>query len=150
MKRNTMTSIALFIIVAMMGACDNDAWDQLPEPIVDFVCEYFPFGEVAAYSSTDQGSTVSIKGGATLCFDSQYEWTDVDGHGQPLPQNFLYDKLPPTLYDYLLSIEHLDQVYRAVRTPVAITLKLFDSQLEYDQHTHTITYPDAEQISFLP
>ena len=61
MKRNTLTLIALFAIILMMGACNSTAWDELPSPIASFVDEYFPFGEVESYTDTTNGSVVQIK-----------------------------------------------------------------------------------------
>ena len=143
MKRNTLTLIALFAIILMMGACNSTAWDELPSPIASFVDEYFQFGEVESYTDTTNGSVVQIKKGATLTFNKDYDWIDVNGNGIPLPQNFLYDKLPPVLYDYIESIEHVGDVYRVSRTTDLITVKFHDSEITYDVDTQTITYPAA-------
>lgn len=144
MKRNALVSIALVIVIMMMGACGNNAWDELPSTITKFVSEYFPFGEVKSYSVDDSGSTVQIKNGATLKFDNDYQWTDVNGNGWLLPVQFLYDQLPQTLYEYLESIEQQGVVYRVRRTPTQITVELHDSEIQYDRTTETITYPSSE------
>ena len=141
MKRNTFSLIALFVIILMMGACSSNAWDELPSPIVSFVDEYFPFGEVESYTSTKDGSVVQIKKGATLTFNNDYDWVDINGNGQTLPQNFLYNKLPPVLYDYIESIEHVGDVYRVSRSGKMISVEFHDSNIEYDETTQTITYP---------
>lgn len=143
MKRNTLTSLFLAVIVIMMGACNNSVWDELPSPIVSFVCEYFPFGEVNSYTVCKSGSTVNIKNGATLKFDNDYEWTDVNGNGEVLPQNFLYDKLPPVVYEYIEAIEHVNEVYRVSRDSKVMKVDFHDSIIEYDESTGTITYPAA-------
>lgn len=149
MKRNTLNFFALLAIICMMGACDNNAWDELPQPISSFVSEYFPFGEVESYRTGDNGSVVQIKNGATLSFDNNYAWTDINGNGVPLPQNFLYDELPEALYRYVESIEMQGSVYRAINEARRIILDLHDSQIEYDKNTQTITYPAADGKSVL-
>ena len=88
MKRNTLTSLALLVIVALMGACGNNAWDELPSDVANFVNMYFN-GEVQSYTETDTGSVVKLRNSATLTFDSNGQWTGVDGNGVPLPQQFL-------------------------------------------------------------
>lgn len=143
MKRNSLTSIALCVVILLMGACNSDTWDDLPSAISRFVSEYFPFGELSSYTENNGVEVVQIKKGATLTFDSDYEWTDVNGNGSVLPQQFLYDQLPSTLYRYIESIEGQYSVYRVVRTPRQITVTLFDSELIYNQNTGEVSYPDA-------
>ncbi len=143
MKRNTLCLVALFALILMMGACNSNAWDDLPSPIASFVNEYFPFGEVESYTETKTGSVVQIKKGATLTFNKDYDWTDINGNGQTLPQNFLYDKLPPVLYDYIESIEHVGDVYRVSRSGDTISVEFNDSEIEYDETTQTVVYPGA-------
>lgn len=126
-----------------MGACNSDVWDELPTSIASFVSQYFPFGELQSYSESDGVEVVRIKNGATLVFDNNYEWTEVNGNGVVLPQQFLYDKLPDKLYVYLESIEAQNSVYKVVRTASAITVTLLDSELMYNQENGAITYPMA-------
>lgn len=141
MKRNALTSVALFIVIMMMGACGNNVWDELPSRIEAFVTEYFPFGEVESYKTTANGSVLKIKNGATLAFDSDYEWTEVNGNGSTLPQNFLFDELPPVLYGYIDSMERTEDVYSVSRYPDKIMVEFHNSEIEYDRATETITYP---------
>lgn len=150
MKRNGLTFLALMVIVLLMGACNNNVWDELPSPIVKFVSEYFPFGEVSSYKVTESGSEVNIKNGATLKFNKDYEWVDVNGNGQELPQQFIYDKLPPVLFNYIQEMEADHSVYRVVRLANIIKVYLLDSDIEYDESTQTITYPSITSKSVLP
>ena len=143
MKRNTLTSLALFVVMIMMGACGNNAWDELPRSISSFVSEYFPYGEVQSYTEINNGSVVKIKNGATLTFDRNYEWIDVNGNGTVLPQNFLFDKLPSTLYDYIESMESVNGVFRVSRSANIINVEFLNSAITYDDDTGTITYPSA-------
>lgn len=144
MRRNTLSSIALAVIIIMMGACNNDTWDELPESISRFVSEYFPFGELESYSDNGKGvEIVRIKKGATLTFNSDYEWTDVNGNGVVLPVQFLFDQLPSALYSYLEAREMQHSVYRVVRSPDYITVDLLDTTVTYNQNTGEITYPEG-------
>lgn len=150
MIRNALASFALFILILMTSACGDNVWDELPSPIVSFVSEYFPFGEVDSFEETDHGFYVKIKKGVSISFDRDYIWTDVDGRGSILPQNFLYDKLPSVLYDYIESIEHVNDVYRVQRMPNEIVVEFHDSKIVYDATTTTITYPDASPSAWWP
>jgi len=141
MKRNTLTSVALAVVIFLMGACNSDTWDELPTPIANFISQYFPFGELQSYSEGDEVVIVKIKKGATLTFGTNYEWTDVNGNGSLLPQQFIYDDLPATLYRYIEGLELQNSVYRVTRTPELITVDFLDSKIIYDQHSGTITYP---------
>lgn len=144
MKRNTLSSLALAVIIVMMGACNNDLWDELPESIANFISEYFPYGELESYTDNDDGTAVvNIKHGATLTFDRDYEWIDVNGNGVVLPQQFLYDRLPEALYRYIESAEAQNSVYRVVRTRAMIVVTLLDSSIDYDQSTGRITQTKA-------
>lgn len=143
MKRNTLSSIALAVIIILMGACNSDTWDELPSAISRFVSEYFPFGELESYTDNGKGvEVVKIKKGATLTFNSDYDWTDVNGNGVVLPVQFLYDQLPSTLYTYLEAREMQNSVYRVTRTPDYITVDLLDTMVTYNQNSGEITYPE--------
>ncbi|MCM1292662.1 MAG: hypothetical protein NC111_05650 [Bacteroides sp.] len=146
MKHNTITGFLLMLVIVMMGACgEGSAYDELPSPIAKFVSEYFPFGEVTGYNTSRNGSSVvTIRHGATLTFDSVYEWIDVNGNGATLPPQFLYDQLPPTLYDYILSLEDVNDVYRCQRDSTKITVELLENTLYYDLATQTITTSDPK------
>ena len=147
MKRNTLTSLALLVIVALMGACGNNGWDELPSDVANFVNMYFN-GEVQSYTETDTGSVVKLRNSATLTFDSNGQWTGVDGNGVPLPQQFLFDRLPAPLYRYIESVEQTLDVMKVQRTPEGYRVWFADSAINYDNVTETISYfvgsaPDA-------
>lgn len=136
-----MKSLALAVLIIIMGACGDDAWDEMPTSISNFVSQYFPFGEIQSYTETADGSVVHIKNGATLTFDRNYSWVEVNGNGATLPVEFLYDCLPESLYDYVESIDSLNDVYRVSRQSRIITIELSDAKITYDEVTGTITYP---------
>lgn len=143
MKRNIFSTIALALVIVMMGGCGNNVWDELPSGITAFVTKFFPFGEVESFQTGNNGSTVKIKNGATLKFDPDQQWTEVNGNGSTLPGDFLFDQLPPVLYRYIEEMERVDGVYCVVRTPSNIMVKFLDSEIDYDRATETITYPAA-------
>ncbi len=121
------------LLLTLMAAChSNENYDQLPDPIVTFITEYWPDPNIAAYvKPTADTYVVTIKNGPTLTFNGNYEWTEVNGNGLPLPQVFLYDRLPDKLYSYLDATEALDQVFDVKRTALQYDLKLLDSELTY-------------------
>lgn len=146
MKRSSFTGILLLAVIIFMGACgEGSAYDELPKPIADFVSQYFPFGEVDEYTVDNAGnSVVKIRNGATLSFDADCDWTDINGNGSVLPANFLYNQLPPVLYDYIESLEFTNNVYRTIRTLTGVRVEFRDTYVEYDDATQAITYPDGE------
>lgn len=133
----------LYLLLAVIlgcVACDNNAWDELPEPIASFVSEYYPDSKVSAYGeTTDGGHYVQIHNGAYLVFDSKYRWTSINGEGEVLPQVFLFDELPPSLYEYLQETENLDRVYMASRDNYKYELQLESSSLTYDIDSGQLT-----------
>lgn len=147
MKRNSLTAILLLAIIIFMGACgEGNAYDELPKPIAEFVSQYFPFGEVEEYNvAKDGSSTVYIRNGSTLSFDAECDWTDINGNGSVLPADFLYDQLPPALYNYIESLEFTNNVYRVSRSADVVKVEFKDTYVQYDDATKTITYPDGEQ-----
>lgn len=147
MKTNSLTGLFLLVLIIFMGACgEGSTYDELPGPIAKFVTQYFPFGEVIGYDVAKNGSsTVMIRKGATLTFDSEYDWTEINGNGSTLPPTFLYDQLAPTLYDYIESIEMTNDVYRVTRTDKGVKVELHDTWVEYDDATGSIIYPEGEE-----
>ncbi len=139
MKRNTLTSLALLVIVFLMGACGSTAWDELPGDVANFVTQYFD-GEVQSYTETDKGSVVKLKNSATIAFDTNNQWVDVNGNGVPLPKQFLFDRLPSSLYDYIESVEQTGDVMQVRRTTEGYEVWFSNSAISYDDMTETITY----------
>ncbi len=143
MIRRFLRLVTTSLLIVVMGACGNNAWEELPSSIVAFVTQYFPYGEIQSYTESSEGSVVKVKNGATLAFDKNYAWTDVNGNGVPLPGDFLFDQLPGDLYDYIESIEGVGDVYRVSRRSRIVTVEMLDNTLTYDEITGTITYPAA-------
>ncbi|MCM1110246.1 MAG: hypothetical protein NC336_03465 [Clostridium sp.] len=151
MKRNpnpgmqrhyTLCFLALLLSVIAVTACSESVWDDLPTPISRFVAEYFPGVKIQSYSDTSNTPIVRIKGGATLKFNANYDWTSVDGNGSPLPAQLIYDQAPDALYEYLESVEQTSAVYAISRDRTSYTVLLFDSTLTYDIDSETVSYKD--------
>lgn len=139
-----MKQLKIFIIslcALLATACQSsDLFKELPGPISKFVSQYWPNPAIASYTEPSPGEyEVVITNGPTLKFDSNYDWTEIDGNGMTLPEVLLFDRLPEKLYDYLSAGSELDNVFSLVRTPRTITVTLLNSTVNYDIETQKIT-----------
>lgn len=137
--RHILYSLALVTGMTLLSGCGNSPWGEIPDTIADFVSEYFDGGSVESYVEGANGYTVRIKGGATLTFGTDQQWTDINGNGGTLPQMFLYDCLPSALYGYLDSHEEVNDVYRVHRSFRDIQINLSDGRIDYNPQTGQIT-----------
>ncbi|MDE5839140.1 MAG: hypothetical protein K2H39_08795 [Paramuribaculum sp.] len=144
MKSNIYTLIIFFATVLAIAACENEVWDDLPSPVANFFTTYFPGQEVDSYTTTDNGSTATVKGGVSVTFNSSNSWIDVNGNGSVLPSILLYDQLPQKLYNYLLETESTEGVYRISRNSRSYHVELKDTYVDYDIETGKIDYPTAD------
>ncbi len=140
-KKTAAILIVLISLLTGATACSNEAWDELPSPIASFITQYFPGSTVKAYTHTDEGSIAYINNGATIHFDTDNSWTEIDGNGVRLPQVMMYDQLPPALYDYLQSTDRTADVYVVTRDNKFYKLTLLDTVITYNLSTGAITYP---------
>lgn len=145
--KNSFGLVALLALLFFMGACNEDAYNELPDSVAKFVSEYYPFTEVSGYTMNGSDYVVNMRNGATLVFDSSLAWIDVNGNGGILPQTFLYNCLPETLYDYIQEMELTQAIYRVTRTSDYITVYTVDTYFRYDLATRQITYPSARGIA---
>ncbi len=140
MKRPLIIIIlAILIPVAFTGCQSSDAWDSLPDPIARFVAQYFPNTGVSSYSANDGSYHVKLSSAPALTFDSDYQWTDINGRGNTLPEVLLFDQLPPALYNYLSETERLDRVYSMSRDKHTYAVVTTDTDLTYNIDTGRIT-----------
>lgn len=140
MRRSTPAYLLLlFTTVMLMAACQETVWNDIPTRITEFISEYFNQGKVESYVESDNGYVVTIKGGAQLSFDEDMAWTDVNGRGEILPQQFLFDCLPSPLYDHLEAIEATQGVYRVRRTFQEYSVVLLDNTITYNPRQGRIT-----------
>ncbi len=149
MKNPLYTPLLIAILFGLMitGACSNNVWDELPTPIARFIAEYFPGSGVKSFNATkSQTYEVRINNSASLTFNSNYDWTVVDGNGGTLPAVFVQDQLPPPLLQYLQEGNDEDNVFRVSRDENYYKVTLDDTVLTYDISTGAITYPDGRVI----
>lgn len=139
----TVTLLALVIACA----CSSNVWDELPDDISTFVSQYYPGQGVAGYSESDDGNRVELSNGATLMFDSDANWTTLDGNGSRLPEVMVYDQLPPALFQYLEEMEDAADVFKVSRTSSTYIVTLENTYITYDVESGAITYPTAPQAS---
>ncbi len=129
----------------MVGACsDDDAWDELPSAISNFISEYFPGVGVSSYDEVGESYRVQVRNSATLVFDKDYHWTEIDGNGVPLPEVLMYDQLPPALYNYLQGLEQQAEVYGVKRGKDSYMLTMHDTVITFDAGTGKISYPEPK------
>ena len=143
MKRHI--NLLLFCMLAALvclGACNNDTWDELPSPITNFISQYFPGSGVKSYNEYDDMFRVQVNNGVTLIFDSEYQWTEIDGNGSRLPEVLMYDQLPPALFSFLQSTEQQDKVYGMKRDKKFYKLTMLDTVLTYNIQTGSVTYTE--------
>lgn len=137
--KNIICILTVLLPVYLLGltSCHDEPWDEMPDKLSEFVSEYFG-GTIESYVENSSGYIVTIKNGAVLTFDNDMSWTDVNGRGELLPQQFLYDCLPETLYHYLEGTESLGDVYRVTRTYRQITVELSDDTVIYNTQSQLI------------
>ncbi len=127
------------ITIVLLIACSNSLWDELPAPISTFISSYYPMSGISKYSESDDTYYVTIKNGATLVFDSNYEWKSINGNGVTLPEIFITDKLPEKLVKYLTELELTNSVYAAENEPRTVILTMLDYKIKYIKETGEIT-----------
>ena len=131
----------LLLAILGVGACSSEAWEELPSSIATFISQYFPGSGVKSYNETDNGCIVKVNNGATLKFDKENEWTEIDGNGVRLPEVMMYDQLPPALFDFLQSTSQQGEVYAMSRDKKFYKLTMLDTVITFNIQTGAITYP---------
>ncbi|MDE6081040.1 MAG: PepSY-like domain-containing protein [Muribaculaceae bacterium] len=84
---------------------------------------------------------VRLRNSVMLTFDKQNNWQSVNGYGSTLPQMFLFDQLPPALYQYLQEMESVNGVYGVVRDSRLYRVELKNQSLLYNISDGSITIP---------
>lgn len=141
-----LSLVSLLIGILMFGACSNDLWDEVPTPITSFIEQYFPGSGVKEFTQTDTSYKIKINNGATLTFDSEYDWTSIDGNGVRLPEVLAYNQLPPELYNYIQGIEQQNDIYSMSRDKIYYKLTMEDTVITYEIATGKISYPDGKTV----
>lgn len=138
MKRIHSYITLIFITLFMCGCSDNGLYDELPPQIRNFLAKYYPNTAVDSYTHNSNVYHVKLKNSAGLTFDNDYKWEAVNGYGVALPQVFLYDQLPPELFDYLQETENLNNVMSAEKSAWVYTVALVSDTVTYNVNTGRI------------
>ena len=132
--RHSLSTI--FLLIVLM-ACSSTVWDDVPSSIQQFISTYWPGATVSRYDERDGQYYVAIKNGATLEFDSSYEWTKINGNGVPIPSILIFNEMPK-IYQYLEARELTSELMIAENEPRVIILTFSDFILEYTKETADI------------
>ncbi|MCM1164354.1 MAG: hypothetical protein NC339_08930 [Muribaculaceae bacterium] len=140
--RHLYSLLAIMVISLCQGCTSSEAWDSLPTSIADFITQYYPGSNVTDYDKYDDDSYyVKINNGATLRFNSDLQWTEIDGNGVTIPEVLAYDQFPPELFAFLQSTSQQRDIYGVKRDRKFYKLTMLDTVLTYDIQTGRITYP---------
>ena len=134
-KKELLSIVGLMLLIA----CSSSLWDDLPEPIATFISTYYPMSGISEYNEHNGTYYVTIKNGATMTFDSSYNWLEVNGNGVVLPELFVQDALEPKLVQYLMELEMTDEVYSAKNDPREVILDMLDYKIRYVKETGEIS-----------
>lgn len=139
MKRITMLLTGIFGLI--LGACssNDEVYNNMPQDITYFVAQYYPSSKVETFTQTDERYRVVLDDGPTIVFDKTCSWEMLNGNGSTVVQNFLFNELPPEMYEYLQSTNALNEVFSVSRDSKEYTVVLLDSTLTYDIATGKIT-----------
>lgn len=126
-------AFAAVMLILLPAGCHNaELWEKIPQPVTEFLAQYFPSSELQSADNSDGIIHVRINNGPELIFDSNNQWISVNGHGVPLPEVFLFDQMPPKVYSYLQETEQLNAVFAVTRDSKTYTLTLLNNELTYD------------------
>ncbi len=78
-------SLYAIVVLLILMACSSTVWDDVPTSIKEFISSYWPGASVSDYDERNGNYYVTIKNGATLVFDANYQWTSINGNGVPIP-----------------------------------------------------------------
>lgn len=128
------------------ASCSSDTWEDVPGPISSFLSDYFPLQPVSDCGFTDSVWHIKLRNSTALTFDDRYKWVSVNGYGEPLPEMFLFDELPPALYAYLQELSLTNGVYSVTRDSYTYNVLLLDSSVTYTITTGIVS-PDMPASS---
>lgn len=131
--------LTAFLGLLLLMACSSSLWDDLPQPIANFISTYYPMSGISEYNEHNGDYYVTIKNGASLVFDSNYNWLEVNGNGVVLPELFVQDALEPKLLQYLMELELTDDVYAATNDPREVILDMLNYKIRYIKETGEIS-----------
>lgn len=129
----------ILVMTTSVSCSHNSDWVELPLPIAEFVSRYFPGQGVEDYGQTNDVYHVRLRNSAALSFNANYSWITVNGYGGTLPEMFLFDQLPPALYEYIQGISRLNFVYSVHRDKTTYSVNMLDNAVVYNIRTGRIS-----------
>lgn len=145
--------LLLGLILGVMGAVcagcsSDDEWDEVPQPIQEWLAKYFPEQGVSQVSHTDGQWRVKLKNSCSLTFNDSLVWTQVNGCGGTLPAFFVSDALPPQFVEeYLQVTDNVDNVYSVTRQKDLYTVVLKNYTVVYNETTGETTQVQPGQTA---
>ena len=134
--------IAILAVIAGLSSCSDSQWNHLPDKVSEFITDYYPNENISAQGWKDASEyVVTMRGGEVITFDKSLAWIEVNGHGGHVPQLFLFDELPPALYEYLQATESLSMVFSVERNSTEYVVELLNSSVIYEISSGAITVP---------
>ena len=129
------------IMLLALSGCTNheDVYNDMPQDITKFVAQYYPNSAVESFTETDERYRVVLDDGPTIVFDKTCSWEMLNGNGSVVVQNFLFNELPPEMYEYLQSTDNLNEVFSVSRDKSDYTVVLLNSTLTYNISTGKIS-----------
>lgn len=135
-------------LILYSGACattttGEDGWgDSASEANISrFMSEYFPNRPYTMTGHSDSGVITRVSSGPSVSFDTAGHWISMVGYGATLPQMFLFDQLPPDLYEYIQGLNAVGEVYSVIVDRGLYTVDMLDTSVTYDNSTGTISQP---------
>lgn len=125
--------IGFLVIYLFVGGCSHISnMDDVPDPISEFVTEYYPGMAYESFDNSEEGYRVKLLNGPAISFDNNFRWTNINGYGMRMPNLFLFNCMPPALYQYLEETANLGDVFGAERTAKYYRVTLLDSTVTYN------------------
>lgn len=139
MKR--IFTLLLGVMALALGGCTSheEVYNDMPQDIKNFIAQYYPNSAVKSFTETDERYRVVIDDGPTIVFNKACSWEMLNGNGSVVEQNFLFNELPPEMYEYLQSTDNLNEVFSVSRDKSDYTVVLLNSTLTYNISTGKIT-----------
>lgn len=131
---------AILLIAGMLfSGCGNDDYKHLPREIQTFLNTYYPGQGVSNFQESAGMITVNLDNSASLVFNPAMVWVSVDGNGNTLPGQFLYDQFPHTLYNYIETTDNLQEIFSVIRDSGIYTVTFHNYVIAYNSVTEEIT-----------
>lgn len=141
-KLQAIARIVLIITALATGltniSCGDNDYNDLPREIQSFISQYFAGQGVSSFSESGGTYTVNLDNSATLVFTPSLIWQSVDGNGNTIPRQFLFDQLPSTLYDYIETTDNLDEVFAVSRDAGVYLVTFHNYRVSYSTKTEEI------------